>query len=113
MSWHVPAHAITPISFMKQASTTLWNSWGLSIENNGNELFDAWVNGPGIVSADGLLADDGNWKYLTLVWDGDNSTATQYINGVETGTGPSWMKRISFGRAESKFKCFKAKSVSK
>lgn len=63
------------------------NSWGLAIENNGNERFDARVNGPGIDSADGLLADDGNWKHLALVWNGVNSTATQYINGVETATG--------------------------
>ncbi|MEN8681316.1 MAG: LamG domain-containing protein [Akkermansiaceae bacterium] len=65
------------------------NSWGLAIENNGNERFDARVNGPGIDSADGLLTDDGNWKHLTLVWDGVAQTATQYINGVETATGAS------------------------
>lgn len=65
------------------------NSWGLAVENNGNERLDSRVNGPGIDSADGLLADDGNWKHLVLVWDGDAATHTQYINGVETATGAS------------------------
>jgi hypothetical protein len=63
------------------------NSWGLAIENNGNERLDSRVNGPGIDSADGLLADNGEWKHLVLVWDGINATQTQYINGVETATG--------------------------
>ena len=65
------------------------NSWGLAIENNGDERFDSRVNGPGIDSPNGLLADDGNWKHLVLVWDGVNSTHTQYVNGVETATGAS------------------------
>ncbi|MGC6564536.1 MAG: LamG-like jellyroll fold domain-containing protein [Akkermansiaceae bacterium] len=63
------------------------NSWGLAIENNGNERLDSRVNGPGIDSANGLLADNGEWKHLVLVWDGINGTQTQYINGVETATG--------------------------
>lgn len=65
------------------------NSWGLAIENNGDERLDSRVNGPGIESADGLLADDHKWKHLVLVWDGVNSTHTQYVNGVETATGAS------------------------
>lgn len=65
------------------------NSWGLAIENNGSERLDSRVNGPGIDSANGLLTPDGNWKHLVLVWDGVNSTHTQYVNGVETATGAS------------------------
>ncbi|MGC6459370.1 MAG: LamG-like jellyroll fold domain-containing protein, partial [Akkermansiaceae bacterium] len=58
------------------------NSWGLAIENNGDERLDSRVNGPGIDSANGLLADNGEWKHLVLVWDGVNATQTQYVNGV-------------------------------
>lgn len=65
------------------------NSWGLAIENNGDERLDSRVNGPGIDSANGLLADNGEWKHLVLVWDGVNATQTQYVNGVETATGAS------------------------
>jgi hypothetical protein len=65
------------------------NSWGLAIENNGNERLDSRVNGPGIDSANGLLSPDGNWKHLVLVWDGVNATHTQYVNGIETATGAS------------------------
>ena len=65
------------------------NSWGLAIENNGDERLDSRVNGPGIDSANGLLAPNGNWKHLAMVWDGDTATHTQYINGVQTATGDS------------------------
>lgn len=65
------------------------NSWGLAIENNGSERLDSRVNGPGIDSDNGLLAPDGEWKHLVLVWDGVNSTHTQYVNGVATATGAS------------------------
>jgi hypothetical protein len=65
------------------------NSWGLAVENNGNERFDSRVNGPGIDSPDGALGVNGEWKHLTLVWDGVASTHTQYINGVQTNTGAS------------------------
>ena len=71
------------------------NSWGVAIENNGDERLDTRVNGPGIDSANGLLVDNGQWKHLALVWDGIAGTHTQYVNGMQTNTGASIMGPIA------------------
>ena len=71
------------------------NSWGLAIENNGDERFDSRVNGPGIDSQNGLLSPTAGWIHLALVWDGVNGTHTQYVNGVETNSGASILGPIA------------------
>ena len=62
------------------------NSWGLAIENNGNERLDSRVDGPGFDSADGVLSPAAGWVHIGLVWDGTAKTHKQYVNGVLTRT---------------------------
>jgi hypothetical protein len=66
------------------------NSWGVAIEPDASSWhFDSRVNGPGIDSPAGTIPIDGNWSHLVLVWDGNASTHTQYLNGVQSNSGAS------------------------
>ena len=62
------------------------NSWGLAVENNGNERLDSRVDGPGIDSPNGLLAPGNGWAHIALTWDGATQTHRQFVNGVQTNT---------------------------
>jgi hypothetical protein len=62
------------------------NSWGLAIENNGNERLDSRVDGPGIDSPNGAIAAGSGWHHVALVWDGAAQTHTQYVDGAQTNT---------------------------
>ena len=63
------------------------NSWGLALENDADPRFDTRVDGPGIDSANGAAAVNGEWKHVVLVWDGSGAGShTQYVNGIESAT---------------------------
>ena len=59
------------------------NSWGVAYE--GDHL-DTRVNGPGIDSAD-LIDPEGGWYHVVLVWNSEELTHTNYVNGVESASG--------------------------
>ncbi len=59
------------------------NSWGIAYEADGR--LDTRVDGPGIDSEDGAIApEEGVWHHVVLVWDSEEGTHTQYLDGVET-----------------------------
>ena len=59
------------------------NSWGVAYENDGR--LDTRVNGPGIDSPEGAIApEEGAWKHVVMVWNSEDGSHAQYVNGVET-----------------------------
>ncbi|MEM7385340.1 MAG: LamG-like jellyroll fold domain-containing protein [Verrucomicrobiota bacterium] len=65
------------------------NSWGIAYEADGR--LDTRVNGPGIDSTDGAIApEEGVWHHVVMVWNSEDSSHTQYLDGVRSsvGSGP-------------------------
>ncbi|MCB1098343.1 MAG: LamG domain-containing protein [Verrucomicrobiae bacterium] len=68
------------------------NSWGIAYEA---EHLDTRVDGPGIDSEEGSILPDEGWYHVVMVWNGEEGTHTQYLNGEESATGSGFQGRIA------------------